>query len=740
MTGVTGLLKLASWLGFRRQLTHGRAIDMTVSQGNWSWDSDDPKVMIRPKLTSLVPLCGFYMLEVQGKNDSPMNVKLYFDTGRGFKEEQAFQLLKKGRSGAKRICYFPENVIRFRLDPSDKPGSIAGVRVTLKKLSPAFARSRMLKKLSAKLGNFSEYDSQDPVAMFELYDQLAQGSTQAYSEWLADNEAGLWCSVVDNQNICFSVVVPVFNTPVALLKACVDSVLGQTYPNWQLILVDDASDKAATRDYLSTLEDSDSRIKVLIRSQNGHISEATNTGIRAASGDFVAFLDHDDTLAPQALNELAQCITDHPDVKFIYSDEDLISESGERIAPHFKSDWNPDLLLCHNYVTHLSCYRADVLKALGGLRKGVEGAQDYDLVLRTLSYIKPEFIQHIPKVLYHWRMVEGSTALSADAKSYATEAGLKALSDYFLRAAVNVDVTHHKTDNFYRVRWPLPDADPLVSVIIPTRDGLEVLKPCLDSLARTVAYPTLEVVIVDNHSVTPAAITYFMALAANGLHREGNADIGVQIVRDEGDFNFSRLMNVGAEASSGEYLLLLNNDIEAIQDGWLEEMLAHASRPDIGCVGAKLLYPDMTIQHAGVILGLGGYAAHSHRGIGRHESGYFCRAQVTQNLSAVTAACLMVRAGVYRSVSGFDESFAVAYNDVDFCLRVQETGLRNLYTPYAELIHHESKTRGEDITPEKQRRFDGEKQRLFSRWQSSLANDPYYSPNLTRSREDFSVL
>lgn len=561
----------------------------------------------------------------------------------------------------------------------------------------------------------------------------------SYTTWINKEEPSLWRDVSSNSDILFSIVVPVYNSKPIWLTEAVDSVCAQTYQNWELILVDDASDKPGTQSTLKLLEQKFEKVQVAWRDKNGHISEATNTGIDLAIGDFIVLLDHDDLLAPQALNELVCTVQDNPEVRFIYSDEDLITEAGKRVVPHFKSDLNPDLLRSHNYITHLSCYRRDLMSQLGGARVSFEGAQDYDLVLRTMELLAPNEVQHISKVLYHWRMVEGSTAKNASSKNYATDAGLRALQEHLNRTCEGASAFHDERQNFYRIAWPLPETSPMVSIIIPTRDGLEVLRPCLESIAKTIDYENLEVVIVDNGSSDPEVLAYLQSIRKLGHVSYLQHVIDAKIIVDDGCFNFSRLINLGASVAQGTVLLLLNNDIAAIESGWFEEMLVQACRPDIGCIGAKLLYPDLTIQHAGVILGLGGYAAHSHRGIRRHDSGYFNRAQTVQNFSAVTAACLMVRRDVFESVDGFDECFAVAYNDVDFCLRVMQAGWRNLYTPVAELIHHESKTRGSDTTFEKKKRFDAEKVKLLERWPSMIDHDPHYSPNLTRSRENFSI-
>lgn len=711
----------------------------THSRNGWRWYGEDPQISLRPNNTG--PLKGFYMLEVYVVNlKQSVNACLYAAIDSQFNETNAFILpisrIAPGGKVVKRICYFDGFVNSFRFDPSDEQGSCAELSVKLVKLTHARAKSLMLKKLSSRLPDVSMMKAN---ALYKIYDTLfCKRQVGDYKSWIykhedsnalsADAVAATIQALVAKPLI--SIVCPVYNTKPEWLHACIKSVVNQQYSNWELILVDDASTDTSHFDVLRQYTQSDKRIQTVYLEKNGHISAATNAGIAQTAGEYVLFLDHDDALAANALFELCCVINDKPEVKVIYSDEDLISECGERITPHFKSDWNRELLLAHNYITHLCCYDSGLLKSLGGMRVGYEGAQDYDLILRASAVVDEGAIYHIPKVLYHWRMVEGSTALSAGAKSYATEAGLKALKDYLLVNDISAAVDHSDRSNFYKVSYWLPETLPTVSIIIPTRDGLEVLQPCIETLCEKTAYERYDIVILDNGSSKQETLEYL---------RELSKRPNVQVVRDEGEFNYSRINNLAVSHSTGELICLLNNDIEIIDPHWLTEMVAVAVRKEIGCVGAKLLYPDGTIQHAGVILGLGGYAAHSHRGLDNNSAGYFCRAQVRQQLSAVTGACLLVKRSVYDEVGGLDESFQVAYNDVDFCLRVQALGYQNIYTPFAALIHHESKTRGEDTCIAKVKRFDQEKALLLTRWSDIINNDPFYNINLTRGREDFSI-
>ena len=522
----------------------------------------------------------------------------------------------------------------------------------------------------------------------------------------------------------FSVLLPVFETPEPLLRRAIESVRAQLYPHWELCIADDASRAPHVRLILEEALNSDSRIKVVYRELNGHISAASNSALALASGTHVALLDHDDELAEHALYLMAEEIAAHPEAELIYSDEDKIDESGRHFDPHFKPDWNPDLLRSQNYIAHLCVLRADKVRSAGGFREGFEGSQDYDLFLRAAA--KAKDIRHLPFVLYHWRAVSGSTARATHEKSYAAEAGIKALRDALPDAAVEPG----PFPTTYRVRWPLPNPPPLASLIIPTRDGRALLETCVETLLSRTAYPNLELLVVDNQSRKRDALRYFARLEARGAAR---------VLRYERSFNFSAINNFAVREARGTVVGLLNNDLEIIDPEWLSEMVSHALRPEIGAVGARLLYPDRTLQHAGVILGLGGVAGHSHKFQPPDAPGYFSRARLVQNLSAVTAACLVMRRDVYLQVGGFDEELAVAFNDIDFCLRLRKSGYRNLWTPHATLIHHESKSRGQENTAAKRARFAGEVRRMQQRWGEELLQDPAYNPNLTLEAEDFSL-
>ncbi|MGH8685252.1 MAG: glycosyltransferase family 2 protein, partial [Nitrosospira sp.] len=471
---------------------------------------------------------------------------------------------------------------------------------------------------------------------------------------------------------------------------------------------------------------------VIFRSENGHVSAASNSALGLATGEYLALMDHDDKLAMHALLFMVEAINQNPSAQILYSDEDKINEQGDRLDPHFKPDWNPDLFFSQNYISHLCIYRRELIQNAGGFRIGVEGSQDQDLLLRCISQVRHTEILHVPKVLYHWRMVQGSTALAAAEKAYTSEAGIKALTDFFTSQGQDVNVEAGLLPNTYRVRYPMPQSEPLVSLLIPTRDTLEMLEPCIRSILEKTTYQNYEIVILDNESTQPATLDYFEYIK--------NLDSRVNVLAYRYPFNYSAINNYGVRYAKGEVIGLVNNDTEIINPEWLTEMVSHALRPEIGCVGAKLYYENETIQHAGVIIGIGGVAGHSHKNFHRTAPGYFSRLKIVQNLSAVTGACLVIRKCIYEQVGGLDEAeLRIAFNDVDFCLKVRQAGYRNLWTPYAELYHYESQSRGAEDTPEKQARFRGEVEFIKTKWGEVLRNDPFYSRNLTLTREDFSI-
>jgi len=531
-----------------------------------------------------------------------------------------------------------------------------------------------------------------------------------------------------------SIVMPVYNTPEKWLVRAIESVRRQLYDQWELCIADDASTAPHVRKLLDRCQKKDPRIKVVYRETNGHISAASNSALALAHGEFIALLDHDDEFRPHTLACVALELEAHPDADVIYSDEDKIDEHGQRHDPYFKPDWNPDLFLAQNCLSHLGVYRTSLVREIGGFRVGYEGSQDWDLAWRAIERSSPSRIRHIPKILYHWRSVPGSTALNVDAKSYAVTAAGRIIAEHFERVGVAATLSPTQ-GSYWRVHYPLPEPAPRVTLIIPTRNRLELLRPAVESLLEKTAYPDFELLIVDNDSDDPATLAYLAELAS----RPPEQGPRVRVVRFPGEFNFSALNNFGVSQTDAPVIGLLNNDLTAIRAEWLVEMVSQAIRPEIGCVGAKLYFPDGRIQHAGVILGIGGVAAHIWQNHPGNAAGQAHRNVLQQNLSAVTAACLVIRRETYLQVGGFDEKLKVAFNDVDFCLKVREAGYRNLWTPNAELHHHESASRGAEDTPEKRERFRGEVEYITAKWGEALLNDPAYNPNLALTSNDFAL-
>lgn len=567
----------------------------------------------------------------------------------------------------------------------------------------------------------------------------AKNSSKEYQEWIGtyDTLSNADKAAISDHITTFrhspriSIVMPVYNAPERWLRRAIESVRCQLYPHWELCIADDASPAPHVRPLLEEYRQLDPRIRVVFREQNGHISAASNSALELVTGEFTALLDHDDELAEHALYLVAAELDRHPDADVIYSDEDKIDEAGRRFEPFCKPAWNPDLFLAQNYLSHLGVYRTDLLRRAGGFRQGFEGSQDYDLAIRCVAATRAEHIRHIPFILYHWRAIAGSTSLSTDQKGYAEDAAVRALSEYFRAVNPSISVEPGGWPTTYRARYPLPEPVPRVTIIIPTRDGASLLRRCVKSIIEKTAYPDYELIIVGNRSNDPATLLSLEELAASGTAR---------VLLFDGEYNVSAINNFGARQATGEILCLLHNDMAVIAPEWLAEMVTQALRPEIGAVGAKLSYPDDRIQHAGIILGLMGVANHSHQFRSRHLPGYFAQLKVPRAVSAVTGACLVVQKQLFDLVGGLDElHLPVAFNDVDFCLRLNEAGFRTLWTPYAELYHHESASRGSDQAGESNARLAAETAYMQERWGAWLTDDPCYSPNLSLERSDFSL-
>jgi len=527
-----------------------------------------------------------------------------------------------------------------------------------------------------------------------------------------------------------SILMPVFDPAEKHLRQAIESVFSQAYPHWELCIADDASRAPYVRSVLEEFASVDERVKVVFRETNGHIGAASNSALALANGEFIALLDHDDVLSPDALFEVALVVARRPDVDVIYSDEDKIDADGAHTDPYFKPDWSPDSLLARNYVSHLGVYRRQLVESVGGFRIGFEGSQDYDLLLRVAE--KTDRIAHIPRILYHWRAHSQSSAGARDQKDYALDAGRRALHEALVRRGEPGRVEHHADrPGTYTVRYDIVQRG-RVSIIVPTRDHGDDVDTCLRSVFERSTYDNFEVTLLDNGSRDRRSLEIFRAWAEREPER-------LRLISYDVPFNFSKINNYAVAKTSSDYVLFLNNDTEVITQDWIEAMVEQAQRPSIGAVGVKLLYDDDTVQHGGVIIGLGGVAGHSHKYFAADAPGYFYALQTVNNFSAVTGACMMVRRELFERAGGFDEQLAIAFNDVDLCLRLRDQGYYNVYLPHVALYHHESKSRGIDDTPERMARFLSEQAIMHERWATLTSDDPHYNPNLTRSAENYAL-
>lgn len=526
-----------------------------------------------------------------------------------------------------------------------------------------------------------------------------------------------------------SIIVPVYNAPESFLRQAIESVIEQVYENWELCLADDCSTNLNIRLILEEYALKDERIKVTFRAENGHICQTSNSALELATGEYIALLDHDDLLPPHALATVVELLNQHPKADFIYSDEDKVDADNIHKDPFFKPDWCPDSFLARMYTCHLGIYRRSLVEQIGGFREGFEGSQDYDLVLRITE--KTENIYHIPDVLYHWRIHLQSTAADSNVKPYAVNAAQNAIAEALERRDEAAIVTPAKFPGVYTVRYKIRKTS-LVSIIIPTKDLADALEVCLKSIFSKTTYPDYEVIVIDNGSREAKTFKCFDYWQQQESDR-------FKVYKYDVPFNYSQINNYAVTKAEGDYLLFLNNDTEIITPDWIEGMVEQAQRLSIGAVGCLLLYPDNTIQHAGVVLGIGGVAGHSHKHLPLNQPGYISQAVSVNNYSAVTAACLMCRRSVFEEVGGFEEELAIAFNDVDFCLKIISHGYRNIYLPHVMLYHYESKSRGYENTPAKQARFAGEIKYMKQKWQKLCDRDPCYNLNLTKSYEDYSL-
>ncbi|WP_458121167.1 glycosyltransferase family 2 protein [Paenibacillus sp. Z6-24] len=723
-----------------------------LNDTRWEITGNDPAFIIKGTVYK-----GWNNIEWESKADNYIPLKLYWDDGNGFQEENSCSMSTISIEGSKQYVtiFIPPYAQNLRLDPGEEVTEFEISDLEFKKVNKMHILLKSVKNVMKQKGSSWStfvFLMKKAVRIYrdkglrEVWEKTknASGVFNQHSIHAIDEDRyKLWtASPLYSRDVLesrldslsyrplISIIVPVYNVDEVWLRKCIDSVIAQVYPNWELCIVDDCSSKEHIQRVLKEYAEKDERIKPIFRKENGHISRASNSGVEASTGEFIALLDHDDELAEIALLENVRLLNHSPEADVIYSDEDKISLEGERFSPFFKPDWSPDTLLSQMYTSHLTLYRKSLIEEVGGFRIGFEGSQDYDLMLRVSE--KTKYIYHIPKILYHWRAIPESTASSNSSKNYTQESGRRAVEDALVRRKLNGWVEDvEDAFNLYRVHYQAK-TEPLISIIIPSKNMTETLSTCLTSIYEKTTYTNYEVIIVDNGSTDPTT----KQLYDKWLEKEPNR---FNVVEYDIPFNYSKLNNYGCSKAKGELFLFLNNDVEIVTPDWLGEMASQAIRPEIGAVGAKLLYPDETMQHAGVVLSLGGVAGHSHKHYMATDPGYFRRLQMVCNYSAVTAACLMIRREICEEVGGFNEELQVAFNDIDFCLEVRRKGYWNIWLPQAVLIHYESKSRGYEDTPEKQKRFTNEVMYMKNKWPEQLKEDPFYNPNLTKDREDFSL-
>ncbi|MCA8486239.1 glycosyltransferase [Burkholderia multivorans] len=739
------------------------AVNELQARGERQWESlgEDPFFFVDLENLNSVS-AGWYefsvRIDVENFDANRQRAKFYVDTGNNFNENETVIFQNRPGERVARLYKVEGEVTALRFDPMECRGKFKIAELTITNICDADAIEMLASRLievhpdyrGASVSDVvSGINSRGKDANYSDVSKLTRDYYDTFSSYQGHVSYVDWIEKVESRDIptkgmmlrdlagfkrlpVISVVIPVYNTPERYLRECIDSILDQAYPYWELCIADDASPQPHVASVLREYEARDPRIKVAYRETNGHISEASNSALSLVTGEYVALVDHDDIIPSHALYFVAKEINRFPEAQIFYTDEDKLDKLGKRVDPHFKPDWSPDLFFSQNYVSHLGVYKSELLGRIGGFRKGVEGSQDQDLLLRCLRHTGKDEIVHIPRVLYHWRVIEGSTALASGEKSYTTRAGIKALVDFFSESEEFVSVEEGALPNTYKVLWPIPSETPKVSLIIPTRDRRDLLETAVRSILQKTDYSNYEVIIIDNGSVEPETLSFFGEIQS--------ADDRVSVRRYDFPFNYSSINNYGVKFATGSIIGLINNDVEVISENWLTEMVRHACRKDIGCVGAKLYYSDSTIQHAGVIMGMGGVANHAHKHFPKTSPGYFGRLFVTQNFSAVTAACLLVRKNVYEEVGGLNEDcLAVAFNDIDFCLKVKKAGYRNVWTPYAELFHHESVSRGSEDNPEKIKRFASEVRYMEEVWSKEIKYDPFYNVNLTLDRSDYSL-
>lgn len=680
---------LTGWSAAGEETTCKVIVDGTEVSTEVHWKYRKDVVAVIPELSSDAK-CGFEIY-VPDKGGSKLTLKLSAD-GRESTYVATLDKIRHGENGQDTANIF-QKTLRYWKN--------YGLKNTIKKVCQKLSGQR-------DYGNYEDFLKKYGVKEEELARQRQE---------------------VFENGPCFSIAVPLYQTKEKYLREMIESVQAQTYTNWELCLADGSGREHSLQPVVGEYIAKDKRIKYCLLDSNEGIAGNTNEALKMADGDFVVLTDHDDLLSPEALYQCAKAVQKEPQTDVIYSDEDKVDMSGKKFfEPHFKSDYNIDLLCTMNYICHLFVVRKDVMERAGLFESCYDGAQDHDFILRCTE--KAEHIVHIPKVLYHWRCHAQSTSENPESKLYAFENGCKAVKAHYDRIGIPAEVEQGPFYGMYRTHY-LWKEQPLVSILIPNKDHVTDLKKCMDSIEEKSTYRNFEFIIVENNSTEEETFAYYKE-----IEKRDN----VRVLYYKEDFNYSRINNFGAKEANGEYVLLLNNDTEMIEPDSIKEMLDVCMRPDVGIVGAKLIFEDNTIQHAGVIIGFGGVAGHAFIGQDRDDNGYFSRIISVQDLSAVTAACLMVRRSVFDEVEGLNEEFKVAFNDIDFCLKVRKAGYLVVYNPYAQFYHYESKSRGQEDSADKVARFQQEIGLFGERWGELLEHgDPYYNPNLTLDKADFSL-
>jgi GT2 family glycosyltransferase len=717
----------------------------------WIATGDNPHFLLRTVSGSQPG--GWCRLRFKMAGEAALiNPVLYVDDGSGFSEAGARRISVHEAAGRGVLLRLPESVRALRLDLLrargrftiddfciERVGRIRAVLLRIGSVAVRIVRNPgMARRHVAAAVQIAVRSGLREMLQHALRDR--DPVDQRYADWIlafdtldANDRAAIAARIAAmNDPPTISVIVPLYNTPEDLLRRCIDSVRDQLWPHWELCLADDASTAPHVQAICEQYAHDDGRIRFTRRKQNGHIAAASNTALSLAHGEFIALLDHDDELAAHALYLVAEALVERPNLDLIFSDEDKIDAAGTRREPWFKSDWNYDLMLSQNAVVHLAVFRRQLVKEVGGFRNGFDGSQDYDLTLRVAERTTPDRIHHLPFILYHWRAIPGSVAAGVGEKTYPYEAAVRVLNEHLDRAGLlGARVERQAHPGYYRIHWPLPADPPRVAIIIPTRDKVELLRVSVASVLERSDYKAIEIIIVDNSSVEQETRQYLAEIQRLPE---------VRVLRYDQPYNFAALNNWAVAQTDAPLIGFLNNDIEVITPGWVSEMASQALRPEVGAVGCKLYYPNGTIQHAGIVVGIGGRAGHPHLGLERGSPGYFGRAACVQRLSAITAACMLMRREVFMRVGGFNErDFAIAFNDVDLGLRLNRAGLAVIWTPHAELIHHESASLGTPTSEQRQQQFERECANLIRCWPEAIRNDPFYNPNLTITGGDWSV-